>query len=76
MGLFGGQMIEMRWLEWTESVPMGKNTYNVKQHRKLQYRQLEDITVRAGMPTPEQVQATANYQWSRWTDVPSVMKAD
>ena len=38
----------------------------------LQYRVMRDVTVWAGMPTQEQINAMANYQWSPWMDVPVV----
>jgi hypothetical protein len=54
-------MMEMRWL-----VKNGE--------RVLQYRQQVDTTIRAGMWPNDQIQKTANYQWSSWIDVPSVVE--
>lgn len=43
-------------------------------HRKLQYRQQVDTTIRAGMwPAPD-IARTANMQWTEWTDVPEVIE--
>lgn len=56
-------MIEMRWY-----VPVDGN-------KVLQYRQMIDVTVRAGgAGTWDQASLarTANYQWSEWRDVPEV----
>jgi hypothetical protein len=52
-------MMEIRWL-----VKNGE--------RVLQYRQQVDTTIRAGMWPNDQIQKTANYQWSSWIDVPEV----
>ena len=38
----------------------------------LQYRVKVDVNVWAGMPTQEQIQKHANYQWTPWTDVPVI----
>ena len=38
----------------------------------LEYRVKQDVTVWAGMPTQEQINACANYQWSNWKEVPEV----
>lgn len=48
-------MIQMRWY-----VPVDGDTV-------LQYRQMEDTTVYAGMQP-----VGANMQWSNWADVPLV----
>lgn len=54
-------MMEMRWYE-----SCGVKT--------LQYRQKIDVTIRAGLSwTPAQLANTANYQWTEWTDVPTVV---
>lgn len=54
-------MMQMRWFE-----SCGVKT--------LQYRQKIDMTVRAGLNwTPDQLASTANYQWTEWTDVPTVV---
>jgi hypothetical protein len=42
----------------------------------LQFRSKQDTTVWAGMPTQEQIRAGANYQWSKWIDVPEVKDAN
>lgn len=36
----------------------------------LQYRNMVNTTVYAGMPTMEEKMRTANLQWSPWKDVP------
>jgi hypothetical protein len=57
-------MIELRWLI----------TNPVFGHRKLQYRQQVDTTIRAGMwPAPDMAR-TANMQWSAWHDVPEIVE--
>ena len=53
-------MMQMRWY-----LPTGSNT------AVLQYRQMEDTTVYAGMQ-PALPPAASNVQWSKWTDVPLV----
>lgn len=57
-------MIEMRWY-----VP-------VEGEKVLQYRQLVDVTVRAGIWTAEEQLKTSNMQWSEWLDVPLVAERD
>ena len=57
-------MIEMRWL-----VP-------VEGERVLQYRQMVDVTVRAGIWSAEEQLRTSNMQWSAWRDVPLVAERD
>ena len=52
-------MIQMRWF-----VPVDRDTV-------LQYRQMEDTTVYAGMQ-PALPPAASIMQWSKWTDVPLV----
>jgi len=53
-------MMQMRWYE----------SGGVK---TLQYRQWVDTAIRAGLNwTPEQLANTSNYQWTEWTDVPTV----
>ena len=54
-------MIEMRWF-----VP-------VEGERVLQYRQMIDVTVRAGIWSDEEQLRTSNMQWSEWRDVPEVL---
>jgi len=51
-------MVEMRWY-----VP-------VTGEKVLQYRNMVNTTVYAGMPTMEEKMRTANLQWSPWKDVP------
>ena len=51
-------MVEMRWY-----VP-------VTGDKVLQYRNMVNTTVYAGMPTMEEKMRTANLQWSPWKDVP------
>ena len=36
----------------------------------LQYRNMVNTTVYAGIPTMEEKMRTANLQWSPWKDVP------
>lgn len=50
-------MLEMRW-------------YNNGALRQLQYRQLQNTTIYAGMPTEADKARSANYQWSAWSPVP------
>lgn len=38
----------------------------------LQYSVKQDITIRAGMWSPEERIKTAKYEWSDWIDVPEV----
>ncbi len=55
-------MIEMRWL-----VP-------VEGDKRLQYRQMVDVTMYAGLgPFPD---SARNMQWSEWKDVPMVSESD
>jgi hypothetical protein len=51
-------MVEMRWY-----VP-------VTGDKVLQYRNMVNTTVYAGVPTIEEKMRTANLQWSPWKDVP------
>jgi len=51
-------MVEMRWY-----VP-------VTGEKVLQYRNMVNTTVYAGMPTMEEKMRTANLQWSPWKEVP------
>jgi hypothetical protein len=51
-------MVEMRWY-----VP-------VTGDKVLQYRNMVNTTVYAGIPTMEEKMRTANLQWSPWKDVP------
>lgn len=56
--------MEMRWLkkngEWM-----------------LQYRVKYDTTIRAGLNwSNQEVQDTAKYQWSDWTNVPRVIEEE
>lgn len=72
----------MRWLEYEEEetiVPSVKEIQFGKPFekamvtkRKLQYRQMVDVTIRAGLQGQEYMAKTANYQWSKWQDVPVV----
>lgn len=82
-------MIEMRWLCTTEEEniippvsqiqfgkPFDKHTVVRK---KLQYRQMIDVTVRAaaaGMWDAKSIAETANMQWSAWKDVPEYVETD
>ncbi len=56
-------MIELRWI-----VRPGWDG----PEKVLQCRTKYDATIWAGMPTAEQKAAAANFQWSQWTDVPTV----
>jgi len=51
-------MVEMRWY-----VP-------VTGDKVLQYRNMVNTTVYAGIPTMEEKMRTANLQWSPWKEVP------
>ncbi len=53
-------MIELRWYQ-SDNKPC-----------TLQYRQMVNTTVYAGMHTEEQKLATASYAWTEWKDVPEV----
>jgi hypothetical protein len=57
-------MIQMRWLVTTN-----------KPQPKLQFRQMYNTTVYAGMPTEMQKLETAKFEWSEWMDVP-IVKVD
>lgn len=62
--------IELRWIV-TDDV---NNPQKV-----LQYRQMVDNTIRAaaaGMWNEQNLAATANYQWSKWIDVPTHVERD
>ena len=82
-------MVEMRWNCTTEEEtvippvsqiqfgkPFEKRTVVRK---KLQYRQLVDVTVRAGaagMWNNESTARAANMQWGPWLDVPDYVETD
>ena len=62
---------ELRWLVYTAlDAQTGLSVTN----KRLQYRVMQDVTVWAGMPTHEQKQTMANYQWSPWMDVPEIVE--
>lgn len=69
-------MIELRWLT-RKTGDQVINKYGLFEDGKvtvLQYRQKLDVTARAGGPgqwTASEIARTANYQWSKWEDVPS-----
>lgn len=73
-------MFEMRWLTWEEEeniippvsqIQFGKPfDKHMVTKRKLQYRQMYNSTIYAGMPTQEQMNQTAKMVWSEWKDVP------
>jgi hypothetical protein len=81
-------MIELRWLikkrhitadlvrahadRYQVSMMEAKRLLEQEATEKLQYRVKQDVTVWAGMPTPEQRAAMANYIWSEWIDVPTI----
>ncbi len=80
-------MIEMRWIvEEREqpippadlmNYPLGKPyPVGIVRNKKLQYRQMIDVTVRAGIWPADDIVRTANYQWSEWKDVPEVVERD
>lgn len=56
-------MVQLRWY----------SSHNKPQ--RLQYRQLYNTTVYAGMPTEMQKLETAKFEWSDWMDVPEVKEA-
>jgi hypothetical protein len=71
-------MIELRWLRRGT----GRQIYDRygldadEVETVLQYRQKVDTTVRAGLNwSNDDLAKTANYQWSEWTDVPTVGQA-
>lgn len=76
------QMIEMRWLEYeceetivppTREIQFGKPFDRaVVIKTKLQYRQMINTTVYAGMPDQDFKNRTATMGWSDWKDVPTV----
>lgn len=53
-------MVQMRWYSTNST------------QRRLQYRQMYNTTIYAGMPTEKQKLETAKYEWSEWIDVPHV----
>jgi hypothetical protein len=79
-------MMEMRWLTWddeeypqipTHEIQFGRKYEKVRvTKKKLQYRQKVDVTIRAGNWSSEGIAQTANYQWSEWRDVPTVVGDD
>ena len=82
-------MIEMRWLTWEEEevfIPPVSQIQFGRQYdkhmvtkRKLQYRQMIDVTVRAasaGMWDANSLAQTAIMEWSEWKDVPEVVDRD
>lgn len=79
-------MMELRWLTWddeeypqipTHEIQFGRKYDKVRvTKKKLQYRQKVDVTVRAGNWSSEGIAQTANYQWSEWKDVPTVVGDD
>jgi len=77
-------MIEMRWLTWQEEevawppaelIQFGRK-YGTKSvtKRKLQYRQMVDTAVYAGLDPFSD--SAKNMQWSEWRDVPLVAERD
>ena len=58
-------MIELRWLH-------KPNFTGIEVPDVLQYRQMVDTTIRAGMWDSKGIADTANMQWSEWRDVPTV----
>lgn len=77
-------MIEMRWVCTTEEEPVpfdirvdtfgGKPRIQTVTKKKLQYRQMVDTTVYAGLgPFPD---SAKNMQWSAWKDVPEIFDRD
>ncbi len=80
-------MIEMRWIveEREQSIPPADRMHwplgkpypvQIVSIKKLQYRQLIDTTVRAGIWPADDIVRTANMQWSEWRDVPEVVERD
>ena len=75
-------MIEMRWLEYEEQETIIPPSYQIQYgqkfdtavliKKKLQYRQMINTTVYAGMPDNDFVNRTATMAWSDWRDVPTV----
>lgn len=56
-------MIQLRWYK-TVNYP----------EPKLQYRQMYNTTVYAGMHTEMQKLETGKFEWSEWIDVPMVFE--
>lgn len=80
-------MIEMRWIveEREQSMPPADRMHwpigkpypvHIVSTKKLQYRQMIDTTVRAGIWPADDIVRTANMQWSDWKDVPEVVERD
>lgn len=70
-------MIEVRWLK-RKTGQQVINKYGFYEDgvvTVLQYRQQIDTTIRAGMWNNSDIVKTANYQWSDWQDVPTVVES-
>ena len=59
-------MIELRWL-----VTKRNDYFKTVESKILQFRILQDTNIYAGLPRPV---AAPNMQWSRWMDIPEVVK--
>lgn len=77
-------MIEMRWLEYQVEETVVPPSYQVQYgkpfekvtvfKKKLQYRQMMNTTVYAGMPGQDFINQHAKMGWSEWKDVPVVQE--
>jgi hypothetical protein len=69
-------MVELRWLtrKTGDKVINKYGFFKDNETTVLQYRQVVDKTIRAGMWSTEDVLQTANHQWSDWLDVPTVIE--
>ncbi len=68
-------MIELRWHKrYTGKVIIDQYGLDANETETvLQYRQKVDTTVRAGLDwSHDDFARTANYQWSDWSDVPTL----
>jgi hypothetical protein len=78
--------IELRWYTWEEEeypvIPPSQIQYGrtydkvLVTKKKLQYRKMVDVTIRAaaaGMWDAENTAKTASWKWSEWVDVPTVV---
>ena len=66
-------MMELRWLTRDSKLDISEDyTPCYAKERVLQYRQMYNATVYAGMPGQDFMNQTAKMVWSDWKDVPEV----
>jgi len=66
-------MIEMRWLTRDSDLDISEDHIPCyAKERVLQYRQMYNTAVYAGMPGQDFMDRTAKMAWSEWKDVPEV----